>query len=308
MTSNIYQCTTKYWSDKGISIVPCFYRSKYPHSQALIRSNHKRFTNNGIKKATWLPLKHCLPNDKQIHQWFKPNEKYNLALITTDKLIVLDFDNLQEYAKWFCWQSEYNPKILNTYIVSTSRGLHLYYWLNEPLDKPINNNAFTIEALNLVGKRKKPNKLLKSPKEILPYEIKSHGRLITIPPSVHPSGTSYKAINSPNKILTVDSINDVLTFSPVEIKRAIVKKNSNPWQIKPDKPKNGRVDLLAMFPEVRQTDTEGRYFLSHCPFHGNRWNFWLDIKGDICGCYGGCMPPGGRDVFLATELAELIGD
>lgn len=269
MTPEIYQYTTKYWSDNGISVVPCYYRSKHPHSQALINSG--LIKPNG--KATWTPLKSRLPTVDEIKAWFEPDKKYNLALITTDKFIVLDFDNPQEYANWHCWQSEHNPIVLNTYIVTTSRGLHLYYWLNNSLTEKI--------------------------KSQMPYEIKSHGRLITIPPSVHPNGIPYRAINSPNKILTVDNINNLLTFSPVKIKKPIVKRNDSPWQIKQDKP-NGRVDLLELFPDARQTDDIGRYFITDCPFHGHKDNFMLDTVDNATYCHAGCGS------FLATELAKLI--
>jgi hypothetical protein len=250
--------------------VPLYYRSKQPHSQALIRSGLVK--DNG--KATWTPLKHCLPTIDQVSQWFENGKRYNLALITTPSFIVLDFDNPQEYATWYCWQSEHNPVVLDTYIVTSGRGLHLYYRLDNPLTEPIKGQN--------------------------PYEVKSHGRLINIPPSVHPNGIPYCAINSPSKILTVDDISEVLTFSPAKIKRPIVKRSNDPWEIKPDNGTADRIDLLDLFPEARPTDDEGKYWIADCPIHGHRNNFMLNVADNVCYCYAGC------GVFLASKLVELI--
>lgn len=270
MKYNIYQCTAKYWQEKGISIVPLYHRSKTPHAQALIRSGLVK--SNG--KAAWLPLKNSLPTTDQIRTWFLPDTEYNLAVVTTDRFIVLDFDCPTEYAHWYCWQFENNPVVINTYVVTTSRGLHLYYRLGNPLTEKI--------------------------KCQIPYEVKSHGRLITIPPSIHPSGTPYRATNSPNNILTVDSIKDVLTFSPVEIKRPVVKKS--PWEVRLDSGPVERVNLLDLFPEARQTDDEGRYWITDCPFHGHRKNFMLDTVDNVGYCHAGCGS------FLATKLIQMIGE
>jgi len=268
--------TSLYWRSKGISTIPLYHRSKTPHSQKLIQSGLTK--SNG--QATWLPLKNRLPTEQEINTWLVSNGKSNLAIVTTDRLVVLDFDNPQAYADWFCWQLEYRPVVTKTHVVATARGLHLYYWLKQPLAKPIKSNE--------------------------PYEIKSHGRLITVPPSLHPTGKSYRALNHPDSVLTIDSIEDVLTFSPVVLKGSVMAYD--PWRVN-DKRQSittdyEREDLLEMFPEAKQTDEH--YWLADCPLHGHKANFWLDTKNNIAGCFGGCLSTTGKDYFLASELIEIM--
>jgi hypothetical protein len=262
--------TALYWQQQSISTIPLCYRSKYPAGKALIASGFV----GADGRATWLPLKEQLPTEQQIRQWFSNGQRYNLALITTDNLVVLDFDTVEDFALWHCWQQEHNPVVLDTYIVTSSRGLHLYYWIQEPFEP-------------IAGQH-------------LPYEIKSHGKLITIPPSVHKVGVPYKGIGHPNGILSVERIEDILTFSPLLIKRRqITRPEPDPWAIKSDKQTKKKFDL-SIFPEIRPSGDDGRYFLTHCPFHKHRWNFWLDTQLEIAGCYAGCGQ------FLFSELAEIL--
>lgn len=248
--------TALFWYSQGISVIPLKYRSKKP-----------------IVK--WKRYQEQLPTIDQLIKWFT-GPKRNLALITGNNLAVLDFDNPQQYAEWYCWQIEHNLTVTETYMVQSARGLHLYYWIQDNFE-PV--------------------------KSVEPYEIKSHGRMINIPPSVHPSGIPYKAVNSPDKIKTISSIEQLLTFSPVKLQRPRANLN-NPWRLLSDNKKQPieRVDLLALFPNARQTDDTGRYWLCSCPFHGHRSNFWLDTELNICGCYAGCTSSTGNDYFLATEI------
>jgi hypothetical protein len=154
----------------------------------------------------------------------------------------------------------------------SARGIHCYYWLDNPLENPIRSQE--------------------------PYEIKSHGRLINIPPSVHPCGTRYKAVNQPDKIRTVADISELLTFSSVKFERPIVK-NDDPWQISHSLPTE-KIDLLELFPDARQT-SDG-YYITDCPFHGHRNNFMLNVNDGVAYCHAGCGH------FLATELYRMLGE
>ena len=194
-----------------------------------------------------------------------------MAILTTENLVILDFDNPVEYGYWFCYQMANNPDLINTYMVMTSRGLHLYYWIDEPFDKIKINE---------------------------PYEIKSHGCLVTIPPSVHRSGIAYRPINSIDDIKKVSSINELLTFSIVKFEKPKIKLNNDPWQIYQSFEPMAKIDLLELFPDARQTDNN--YYITDCPFHGHKNNFWLDTDFNIAGCFAGC---GG---FLATELMKMM--
>lgn len=260
--------TALYWHSQNISTVPLYYRSKCPASKALIKSG----LVGPDGRATWLPLKQQLPTEQQIQQWFN-GRKYNLALVTTENLVVLDFDTVKNFALWYCWQQENNPVVIDTYMVTTSRGLHLYYWVQEPFEK------ITVQHL--------------------PYEIRSHGSLTTAPPSVHQKGIPYRGIGNPAGILPVERIEDILTFSLLPQQKWTRQQfEPDPWAIKSDTPLQ-KVNLLELFPNARQNKND-RYWLTDCPIHGHRNNFWLDTEFNICGCFAGC------GTFLASEIANLL--
>ncbi len=243
--------TSLSWHSKGIATIPTVYRSKKP----IVK--YKQYKNT-------------LPTLKQLAEWYL-GPQCNMAIITTENLVILDFDNPVEYGYWFCYQMANNPDLIDTYMVMTSRGLHLYYWVDEPFEKIKINE---------------------------PYEVKSHGCLVTIPPSVHQSGIAYRAINSIDDIKKVSSIQQLLTFSILKFDRPKIKLSNDPWQIYQQSAPIARVDLLELFPDARQTDDN--YFLTDCPIHGHKNNFWLDTNFNIAGCFSGC---GG---FLATELMEMM--
>jgi len=250
------------WHSRGIATIPIIYCSKKP----IVK--YKQYKDE-------------LPTVTNLVEWFC-GSRCNMAILTTENLIILDFDNPIEYGYWFCYQMAINPKLIDTYMVMTSRGLHLYYWIEEPFDK-----------INI--------------KE--PYEIKSHGQLVTIPPSVHRSGIAYRPINSIDDIEKVNNIQELLTFSCVKFERPkpkLINGNSSIWQIQEPTERFERVDLLDLFPDARQTDDNGRFWITNCPMHGHKNNFWLDIEFDICGCYAGCTSDNGKNYFLASELAKMI--
>lgn len=244
------------WHSQDIATVPLLYRSKKP-----------------IFK--WKQYKKQLPTLKNLAEWYLGSQR-NMALITTEHLVILDFDNPIEYGYWFCYQMENNPDLIDTYMVMSSRGLHLYYWIDELFDK--------IKILE-------------------PYEVISHGQLITIPPSLHKSGIAYRSINSIDKIKKVSNIQTLLTFSCVKFERPKVQLNNDPWRIYQPSESIARVDLLELFPDAKQTDDN--YFITDCPFHGHKGNFWLDTKINIAGCYAGCTSITGNDYFLASELVGI---
>jgi hypothetical protein len=256
-----------YWQARGISTVPLYWRSKVPVSRALIRAGYQKDDGS----ATWLPLREQLPTETQIAAWFEDGRAYNLALITTPHLVVVDFDRPLDYARWVCWQMDHNPGVVDTYCVTTSRGIHLYYRVAAEFEP--------IKALE-------------------PFEVKSHGKLVTIPPSVHSNGAVYRGVGSPDKIITAGCIEELLTFVPVKFERPVCQ-DDGPWSIEHNWPEE-RVNLLELFPNAKRRSD--RYYQTDCPIHGHKNNFWLDLELNICGCWSGC------GTFLASEIAGMIGD
>lgn len=257
--------TALYWLNSGIATCPLYYRSKIPHSQALIRSG---FVSNG--KATWQLLKTKLPSEKQIDLWFEGNQPANLAIICGwQNLVILDFDSPENYAAWFLWLSEHNPKILNTYKVQSSRGIHVYFFLTE---------AVRIKSI-----------------QGAPFEVKCAGKLCTIPPSVHESGRKYTGLDDPTRIRIVRP-EEILNYFPIELmpppivfplaqrsKFAPVDTNlSTIEQIKK------QVSILKFIPDAKPVDSTQHYWRGNCPLHGKHGNFWVDKQLNIGGCWAGC--------------------
>lgn len=243
--------TALQWYSQNIATVPLLYQSKKP-------------------VVKWKQYKKQLPTLKNLAEWYLGPQR-NMAIITTENLVILDFDNPIEYGYWFCYQMANNPDLIDTYMVMTSRGFHLYYWIEKPFDKI---------------------------KISEPFEVKSHGQLVTIPPSIHKSGIAYRPINSIDKIKKVNSIQQLLTFSYVKFERPRIKLDNDPWRIYQMNEPVHWVDLLELFPDARQTDNH--YYLTDCPFHGHKSNFWLDTKINIAGCFAGCGD------FLASELMRMM--
>ncbi len=244
--------TALFWHSQDIATVPLYYRSKKPITK-------------------WKQYKTEMPTLKQLAEWYL-GPRMNMAIVTTDNLVVLDFDNPIEYGYWFCYQMTNNPDVIDTYMVMTSRGLHLYYWVEEPFDKIKINQ---------------------------PYEIKSHGCLVTIPPSVHKSGIAYRAINSSDKIKKVVSIDKLLTFCCVKFEQPKTIFNNDPWSIyQPPVQPMETVDLLDLFPDARKTDET--HYRTDCPVHGNKDNFMLDIETGVGYCFAGCGS------FSSSQILEMM--
>lgn len=279
----------KFWLDAGVATVPLYPRSKVPAGQALIRSGLSVLKDGEIK-GTWTPLKTRLPNEEMINLWFEDGQPYNLAVVTGwSGLVVVDFDSVDEYAAWLCWQLMHNSKITETFKVSSSRGVHLYYFLSNPTEKVISAYLPEDKRLGLSAAG---------------YEVKYGGKLVTTAPSVHPSGKEYTILS--DKILTIRSIQDVLTYSPVALHAPIVwLPRSKFAPVDTDKSSietiKESVSLLAFFPTARKLD-DHRY-LADCPLHGHRANFWLDTSLGVCGCFAGCN--GGKAMNVVQLFATM---
>lgn len=237
--------TAKFWTDHGISVIPIGYYSKRP----IIKS--------------WEPYKNRLPTEFELEQWF-PNELRNIGLITGNNLVVIDFDVMEVFNYWFSLFP------LNTYMVKTRRGVHVYVIAQEP-------------AKNYHS-------------DLL--DVKAERGYVLIPPSIHPSGYQYQVYNQAD-ILWIDRLEDVLpkSFTPeperIPMHTEPLKIESDPWIIADsavtfDKDViqaiRKQISILSMV-GAEKSSSDGRWYVSFCPFHeDHNPSFWIDTVRGLCGC------------------------
>ncbi len=150
--------TALLWHALGIATMPILARDKRP---AL---------------PTWKSFQNILPSQSALRTWFE-SDRYNLAVITGwENLVVLDFDNRDVFARWCLTHRA------ETYQVQTQRGVHLYFYCQEP-----------VECTRGDG-----------------WDVKASGGYVLAPPSIHPSGHIYTAVGSPLEIAGCRSIWDLV--------------------------------------------------------------------------------------------------
>jgi hypothetical protein len=161
------------------------------------------------------------------------------------------------------WASHTRQELLSTYRVQTSRGIHLYYYMQNP-----------------------PETGLKWPG----IDVKAAGGYCLIDPSIHPSGAKYAAIE--NNILSVENVESIL---PSELIKALPERiqtpspcmgvDVGPFSIRDDKPsafvKHTR-QILDFFPGVV---VRSRFVKVKCVLHDDKHaSAWIDTERNRYGC------------------------
>jgi len=262
------------WLDLGIAVIPIAYRSKFPYADAL------RWVGsiNANGTARWTNYQDRLPTRAEIETWCR-GPRINLAVVTGwQDLVVLDFDQIDTYITWSAWaqESETAAEVAElTYQVTTDRGMHVYVGVTEP----VRNGHIGV------------------------IDIKAAGGYVLIPPSIHPSGSAYRAVDPAAPIVRVERLLDVFPFElaappPVRSVLPTFELAADPW-------------TAAERPVIADTDTGlvsrilsglriedliptpqhngQRWLLTHCPLHDDQQpSFWIDTQQQISGCYAGC--------------------
>jgi hypothetical protein len=239
--------TALFWVEKGFSVIPINYYSKKPRIKS------------------WEPYKNQLPTDFELRQWF-PSEMRNVGLITGNGLVVIDFDVMDVFNFWFSLFP------LNTYMVKTRRGIHVYL------------------------KTKQPAKNYHS--DLL--DIKAERGYVLIPPSIHPSGYQYQVYQDA-PILQIEKLEDVLPpeFTPEPEKTVTCTEQTtieiDPWALADSavdlemgvvKKIRDQVSLLSIIGGAEESSRDGRWYKTLCPFHEDYTpSFWIDTQRGICGCW-----------------------
>lgn len=246
--------------NSGIAVIPIRYKDKRPEFSLLPK------TLDG--KASWEPFKTTLPDTEQIRQWFVVPRNYGVVC-GWNNLVVLDFDQIQEYNKWLLWTAKSGG--LTCYVgeyafrVATARGVHVY-----------------IRLPHKEKNRKLPG-----------IDIKGDGYVLG-PGSVHPSGAVYTPMRDVLNIPLVSALSDVL---PVDL--LIHTEQSAPaaaWTPRAAPPAPG-VTLIEkirksfqiedFFPGLKGTGKD--WFITLCPLHDDHNpSFWVNAQKQVCGCFAGC--------------------
>lgn len=260
------------WHNLGIAPIPVRYRNKRP-------------------LFAWKQYQNKLPKTDEIKSWFQ-SKFVNLAVITGHRgLVIIDFDDLATWQLWQVWIADKNPVLLSqTYRVKTRRGQHIYLFVENPPDR-------TLSIKTQEDDPKKRRTLI---------DIKVGGYCLC-PPSIHPSGHVYTAINKPSDIMTVESLECVLPQNLLEKAAKEVEipcivggsSETDVWNVTPTIQgldaiqwiKQNR-SIIEFFPHA-QPSGGNRWYTVRCPFHSdNEPSGWLDVQRNRFGCQAGCVGSG----------------
>jgi hypothetical protein len=243
------------FSTLGIAVIPLAPKTKKP----LVR---------------WRDYQHRLPTATELQRWFYPGHSRNVAVICGWRgLTVLDFDDTSAYEAWVVWcalQGGEARKVASaTYRVRTARGVHVYLFV-----------ANTPRCGKAEGQ--------------ITADIKAVGGYVLVPPSIHPSGAAYTAMDDDAPILEIDDLSQVLPNAPDPPKprpapTVQVAAASNLWPLTPVEQIKESVPILSFFPDAQQTGSH--WYIARCPLHDDHDpSMWIDTGRGICGCYAGCTP------------------
>lgn len=210
----------------------------------------------------WELYQNTLPTRLELDQWF-PCSMRNIGLIVGRGLVVIDFDLQPLFDYW------HKSFPIDTYMTQTSRGVHVYFHTEQ-------------QAKNYHS-------------DLL--DIKAERGYVLIPPSVHPNGHIYQALNQ-SPVMRIANLDQVLPreYTPEPELVPVVTQYVEPdaWDVADsamelDGDVVGRireqVSILHLMPEATASDRSGRWYVALCPFHeDHNPSFWIDLVRGMCGC------------------------
>jgi len=139
----------------------------------------------------WKELQQRKPSPDEIQEWFGAKESQrrpSIAVIAgriSDNLVIIDFDELEWYSKFFAAPFLTTAEIESTTLVDkTSRGVHVFLRSYVPM------KSYNIPELHV--------------------NVQSEGRYALVPPSIHPSGAQYTFLTEPRAPRLIENLPDVL--------------------------------------------------------------------------------------------------
>ena len=257
-----------------------------------LRHHDKRPETSLLPMGKWELYKTTLPTLSDLQKWHH-TEWYNYGVVAGWKnLVILDFDDMVQYRHWLDWaNTSMNDHVATktrfTLHVRTHRGIHLYY---------------KVKHLGSLSNRKFPG-----------IDLKINGYVVG-PGSTHPSGDTYDLLSTRIFISEIDYLSDILPASILEQTQTgstvaaplPTVSNSDPWAVA-NTPQSTGADLVStirdkfkiqdFFPVTKNTSSDGRWFLTQCPFHDDHDpSLWIDSTRMICNCFS-CNFPKPLDVI-----------
>ena len=275
--------------ESGIGIIPVTYKDKRPAAWLL--------PAGADGSPTWEPYTTQLPSHDDLARWFA-GRPINYGVVTGwQNLAVLDFDDMQEYARWSLWCARQGGLAQDVaqaaYQVQSARGVHVY--------------------LRIQGEKRN--------RKIGKIDFKVHGYVLG-PGSVHPSGALYRVIRPGFYLPLVEVLSDVLpalllSQAPVPqgVTMPTLVRISDPWQVVNasvgsfgpgaiDRIKK-RFKLEDFLTDLSATSSNGRWMMTRCPLHDDHNpSMWVDTQQQICGCFSGCTP---KPLDVINLYARLHG-
>lgn len=270
---NALQATAGYWTDHGIAVIPIAYRGKRP------------------SLPSWREFQDRLPTADELRRWFQ-SKFNNLAIVTGWRgLVVLDFDQRPLYDLWYTWSITAAPQARHSYTVQTSRGVHVYFYVDEAVQ--------TMRAGTI--------------------DVKAGGGYVLAPPSIHPTGVHYQPLNAA-PIMRVDRLAQLLPAALLAQGQAaiparprhVIELTDSPWDAaaQPSKLPDRTIadiaaahNLLELFPgAVRR----GRRLWTCCPLHHDtNASLMIDEDGRHARCWAGCLWGDYIDWYAAIHRLTL---
>ena len=255
------------WFSLGVSVVPVKPKSK-------------------VAAVRWLEYTKRLPTPVEIVRWFGRPLFENYGILTGKRheqpgyLVVVDFDRLDDGVAWQLSMGR------ETYTVATARGLHAYFFTDEPAPTVHFNGG----------------------------DLKASGYVLGAG-SVHPSGRVYQVLTDA-PILNIRSIREVLPDLPEPKPQPhppTILSNPKPldvWEsVNCQRPNlvetiKRRFSILDFLPDAKKTDPSGRWYIARCPLHDDHNpSMWVDVERGLCGCFAGCN--GGKPLDVINLAAAI---
>jgi hypothetical protein len=148
---------------RGLSVIPLIYGDKKP-------------------AIRWEEYQSMRPTEDEVRKWF--SRLINIGIVcgsVSGNLIVIDFDSEEKFKEFYDKLDNAYPElrdvVLNTWIVETGKGRHIY--IRVKMDPSEFRERMRTRVRLAEG-----------------VDVKAEGGYVVAPPSLHPSGKQYRFINA----------------------------------------------------------------------------------------------------------------